>query len=91
LFFYPVIVISLAELPPAPILKRILVVEPFVVGIGILNPLFESKLCVGRFYLFSGLDYPYVDFCKEYSCTCRCVFACRYNRDEQAGGGFKNA
>jgi len=92
LFFYPVIVISLAELPPAPILKRILVVEPFVVGIGILNPLFEKQTFVlGGFTFSAGWITLYVDFCKEYSCTCRCVFACRYNRDEQAGGGFKNA
>ncbi|ABN53023.1 MAG TPA: cobalt ECF transporter T component CbiQ [Hungateiclostridium thermocellum] len=54
LFFYPVIVISLAELPPAPILKRILVVEPFVVGIGILNPLFEKQTFVLGGFTFSA-------------------------------------
>lgn len=39
--FYPVLIFSSAELPVAPILKRILLVEPFIIGIGILNPLFD--------------------------------------------------
>jgi len=43
LFLYPVVIIALAELPKAPILKRILIIEPFVAGIGILNPLFEKQ------------------------------------------------
>ncbi len=45
-FFYPVIVIAAAELPAAAILKRLLVVEPFIIGIGILNPLFERQAFV---------------------------------------------
>ena len=40
--FYPVMVIAIAELPVAPVLKRILLVEPFIIGIGILNPLFDN-------------------------------------------------
>lgn len=40
--FYPVIIIALAELPVIPILKRVLLVEPFIIGIGILNPLFDN-------------------------------------------------
>ncbi|MGE5677046.1 MAG: cobalt ECF transporter T component CbiQ [Pseudomonadota bacterium] len=43
LFFYPVIIFSAAELPKAPILKRVLLVEPFIIGIGILNPIFDSS------------------------------------------------
>jgi cobalt/nickel transport system permease protein len=43
LFFYPVIIIAFAELPAAPILKRVLIVEPLIIGIGILNPLFEKQ------------------------------------------------
>lgn len=39
--FYPVIIFTLAEIPVAPILKRILLVEPLIIGIGILNPLFD--------------------------------------------------
>jgi cobalt/nickel transport system permease protein len=42
-FLYPVIIIAVADLPKAPIFKRILVVEPFIIGIGILNPLFDSQ------------------------------------------------
>jgi len=39
--FYPVIIFALAEIPVAPILKRVLLVEPLIIGIGILNPLFD--------------------------------------------------
>lgn len=42
-FFYPVIVLSFSELPATAILKRILVVEPFIIGIGVLNPLLEKQ------------------------------------------------
>lgn len=41
-FFYPVIIFALAELPAAPILKRLLLVMPFIIGIGMLNPLFDN-------------------------------------------------
>jgi cobalt/nickel transport system permease protein len=44
--FYPVLIIAFAELPVAPILKRILLVEPFIIGIGILNPLFDNYTVV---------------------------------------------
>jgi len=40
--FYPVLIFAFAEIPVAPILKRILLVEPFIIGIGILNPLFDN-------------------------------------------------
>ncbi|HEX2944915.1 MAG TPA: cobalt ECF transporter T component CbiQ [Clostridia bacterium] len=40
--FYPVVIIALAELPVVPVLKRVLLVEPFIIGIGILNPLFDN-------------------------------------------------
>lgn len=41
--FFPVIIFVLAELPAAPILKRVLLVQPLIIGIGILNPVFESS------------------------------------------------
>lgn len=41
---YPVLVITLAELPLRPILKRMLLAAPFVVGIGILNPVFDHQV-----------------------------------------------
>jgi cobalt/nickel transport system permease protein len=44
-----VLIFAFAELPVAPILKRILLVAPFIIGIGILNPLFDNYAVV-----FSG-------------------------------------
>jgi len=41
--FYPVLIFALAELPAGPILKRVLIAAPFVLGIGILNPLFDHQ------------------------------------------------
>ncbi|WP_042357179.1 cobalt ECF transporter T component CbiQ [Bacillus rubiinfantis] len=41
--FYPVLLFSLAEIPPAPIFKRVLWVMPFVIGIGIFNPIFDQQ------------------------------------------------
>ncbi|PKM48098.1 MAG: cobalt ECF transporter T component CbiQ [Firmicutes bacterium HGW-Firmicutes-8] len=46
LLFYPVLVITLAELPIRPILKRMLLAAPFVIGIGILNPVFDHQVFV---------------------------------------------
>ncbi|MFZ5595880.1 MAG: cobalt ECF transporter T component CbiQ [Bacillota bacterium] len=39
--FYPVLIFTFAELPVGPILKRLLLVEPLIIGIGILNPLVD--------------------------------------------------
>ncbi|MHB8125700.1 MAG: cobalt ECF transporter T component CbiQ [Desulfitobacteriaceae bacterium] len=44
LLLYPVMVFALAELPVKPILKRVLLVAPLIIGIGILNPLFDHQL-----------------------------------------------
>lgn len=38
---FPVILLSFAELPAAPIFKRLLAIGPFIIGIGILNPLLD--------------------------------------------------
>jgi cobalt/nickel transport system permease protein len=46
LLLYPVLVITLAELPIQPILKRMLLAAPFVIGIGILNPVFDHQVFV---------------------------------------------
>ncbi len=54
-FLYPVIIFIVADLPKAPIFKRILIVEPFIIGIGILNPLFDSQtFVVGGIVLSKG-------------------------------------
>lgn len=53
--FYPVIIFAYAELPAAAILKRILLVEPLIVGIGILNPIFDHQLvAVGNMSISAG-------------------------------------
>lgn len=44
LIFYPVLIFVLAELPATPILKRVLIAAPFIIGVGILNPLFERQI-----------------------------------------------
>lgn len=41
--FYPMILIPLAEIPAAAIFKRLLIAEPLIIGIGILNPLFDPR------------------------------------------------
>ena len=46
LLFFPVLVLTLAELPLRPILKRMLLAAPFVIGIGILNPVFDQQVIV---------------------------------------------
>jgi len=40
---YPMVIIILAELPVMPIFKRLLMVGPLIIGIGILNPLFDPR------------------------------------------------
>jgi cobalt/nickel transport system permease protein len=53
--FYPVLIFTFAELPVVPILKRVLLVEPFIIGIGILNPLFDNyTLLIGGVAISRG-------------------------------------
>jgi len=53
--FYPILIFAFAELPVAPILKMILLIEPFIIGIGILNPLFDqSKVLFGGIAISKG-------------------------------------
>lgn len=49
--FYPILIFAFAELPVAPIIKRMLLVEPFIIGVGILNPLFDHNTIV-----FNGIE-----------------------------------
>ncbi|HEY9062545.1 MAG TPA: cobalt ECF transporter T component CbiQ [Pseudobacteroides sp.] len=54
-FLYPVIIIAISDVPKAPIFKRILFVEPFIIGIGILNPMFDSQtIHIGGIVLSRG-------------------------------------
>jgi cobalt/nickel transport system permease protein len=53
--FYPVLIFAFAELPVIPILKRLLLVEPFIIGVGILNPLFDNYIVmIGGFAVSRG-------------------------------------
>ncbi|NLI12338.1 MAG: cobalt ECF transporter T component CbiQ [Peptococcaceae bacterium] len=56
LIFYPVIIIGLAEIPLLPILKRLLLVVPFALGIGAFNPVFDHRIVFtsGWFTLTGG-------------------------------------
>lgn len=40
---YPVILLILSEIPVGYFFSRLLLLEPFVIGIGLLNPLFETS------------------------------------------------
>lgn len=41
---YPSMVFALAEIPLKPIFMRILLVSPFIIGIGVLNPFFDDQV-----------------------------------------------
>jgi len=43
LVFFPVILMALSELPGKVMLKRLLVLEPIVVGIGLFSPFFDPR------------------------------------------------
>jgi len=53
LIFYPVLIFALGEIPVLPILQRVLFVEPLIVGIGILNPIFDHQTFVFGGYAIS--------------------------------------
>lgn len=53
--FYPLIILMLSELPPLPILKRVLMAAPFIIGVGILNPVFDNHtVSIGRISISRG-------------------------------------
>ena len=43
LLFYPLAVFSIADIPPGLVLKRMALALPFVIGIGIFNPIFDKN------------------------------------------------
>ena len=55
-FFFPAALIALANLPVGHLLKRLLLVAPFVVFVGIFNPLLDQTpiLKIGSLYLSGG-------------------------------------
>jgi len=55
LSLYPIILLTLADIPAKFILKRLLFIEPFIIGIGILNPLLDHHIInVAGFTLSRG-------------------------------------
>jgi len=55
LVVYPVIIISLSEIPAWFILKRVLIVSPFILFLGILNPIFErTPVNIGGIVISAG-------------------------------------
>lgn len=52
---FPILVLTWADLPAAPILNRLLLAEPFIIGIGILNPLLDRQpVSLAGFSIASG-------------------------------------
>jgi len=45
-FIYPVVLVSLGGLPPGYLLKKILIVSPFAILIGIFNPLIDREVLI---------------------------------------------
>ncbi|MGL4369005.1 MAG: cobalt ECF transporter T component CbiQ [Spirochaetota bacterium] len=55
LILYPVLLTVLADIPPKSILIRLLAVQPLVIGVGILNPLFDTHTAaIGAFTFSAG-------------------------------------
>lgn len=54
--FYPIIIFILSEVPFYPIFKRSLIVLPLVIGIGIFNPLLDTKtyIIISGIYVSGG-------------------------------------
>jgi cobalt/nickel transport system permease protein len=51
---YPVIVIMVCDIPFGKLIKRVLVVEPFIIIAGILNPIFDKNIIEIGGVTFSG-------------------------------------
>lgn len=55
LLLYPMIVIIICDVPLGYLIKRVLVVEPFIIVAGILNPFFDKNIIeIGGFEFSSG-------------------------------------
>ncbi|HEY5584351.1 MAG TPA: cobalt ECF transporter T component CbiQ [Ruminiclostridium sp.] len=52
---YPMIVIMVCDIPFGNLIKRVLIVEPFIIVAGILNPIFDKNIIeIGGFAFSSG-------------------------------------
>lgn len=53
--FYPLLLIIASDIPVVPVLKRIMMVEPFIIALGIFNPIFDREpVFIGSFSLAAG-------------------------------------
>lgn len=53
--FYPLLIIIFSEISAVPIIKRILMVEPFIIALGIFSPLFDRQiLLIGSISIAAG-------------------------------------
>lgn len=53
--FYPILLVILSEVPVAPVIKRIMMVEPFIIALGIFNPLFDRQtVMIGSISISAG-------------------------------------
>ncbi|PKM51131.1 MAG: cobalt ECF transporter T component CbiQ [Firmicutes bacterium HGW-Firmicutes-7] len=57
---FPTIIITLADLPVLPLMKRVLIVLPLVIGIGIFNPLLDHRPMVSLGAI--TLSYGWISF-----------------------------
>jgi len=53
--FYPLILIIISEIPVGPVVKRIMMVEPFIVVLGMFNPVFDTQpVLIGSLSIAAG-------------------------------------
>lgn len=52
---YPLVIVAMADLPVKVLLKRLLILEPIVIGIGLFSPIFDqNQLILGSIELSAG-------------------------------------
>jgi cobalt/nickel transport system permease protein len=51
---YPVVVVMICDIPFGKLIKRVLIVEPFIIIAGILNPLFDKNIIQISGFIFSS-------------------------------------
>ncbi|MBF7096394.1 cobalt ECF transporter T component CbiQ [Alkalibacter mobilis] len=57
---YPLIMLSLAEMPAKELIKRVVVAMPFVMGVGIFNPVFDRDIMT--YFLGIGISGGWISF-----------------------------
>lgn len=53
--FYPLLLAILSDIPAAPVIRRVLMVEPFILALGIFSPIFDRQpVAVGSLVMTAG-------------------------------------